>query len=430
MNELINKPIHTSDFKRNPTLESSQLMHETRQGGQRPSVQKIHAIDRGPLMSMTPRQNPHALQATPTSNPTMIQMKPVSDAIQMKCAECEEEESIQMRSDGRESFTGNQLASDNIEQQLSNAKGTGMALPSDAQADIGRKIGSDFSSVNIHTDSRSVRMNQELGSQAFTHGKDIYFNQGKYNPASSSGKRLLAHELTHVVQQSGAQPNAIQMMSAADALTVAQSLNRTYPNWLDVLPDCPCTFDEAMADPDVWEDSTSPFTSTYHPGADKDVRTKNGYQTIPDSSHGQQCTYDADGNLITSGPGAGTPDVWTPNTHFWNHQRVDVRTYNALGSNVYVRYWVPNNGNNCEENVGGGSNVALTSTTEANIVAIRDLLYGWTSEADLQNILSILSGVSSPTDMAAIRHDISPLLVSYLSDIGARTRVRVALSRI
>src|SRR5690606_10069691 len=55
--------------------------------------------------------------------------------------------------------------------------------------------------VNIHTDSQAVEMNKSLGAQAFTYGNDIYFNQGKYNPDSASGKHLLAHELTHTIQQ-------------------------------------------------------------------------------------------------------------------------------------------------------------------------------------------------------------------------------------
>jgi hypothetical protein len=61
----------------------------------------------------------------------------------------------------------------------------------------------DFSKVQIHTDNKSAQMNQELGVRAFTHGRDVYFGIGQYNPQSNEGKRLLAHELTHVVQQSG-----------------------------------------------------------------------------------------------------------------------------------------------------------------------------------------------------------------------------------
>jgi hypothetical protein len=66
------------------------------------------------------------------------------------------------------------------------------------------RFGNDFSSVRIHTGSNAVQMNKELHAQAFTHGSDLYFNEGKYNPGSNSGKQLLAHELTHVVQQTGA----------------------------------------------------------------------------------------------------------------------------------------------------------------------------------------------------------------------------------
>ena len=67
-------------------------------------------------------------------------------------------------------------------------------------------FGVDFGNVNIHTDSRAVQMNKDLNAQAFTHGNDIYFNEGKYDTTSTSGKHLLAHELTHTVQQ-GATPN-------------------------------------------------------------------------------------------------------------------------------------------------------------------------------------------------------------------------------
>ncbi|MEG7525069.1 MAG: DUF4157 domain-containing protein, partial [Chromatiales bacterium] len=49
--------------------------------------------------------------------------------------------------------------------------------------------------------SESASLNRAVGAQAFTHGKDIYFNSGKYNPETKTGKHLLAHELTHVVQQ-------------------------------------------------------------------------------------------------------------------------------------------------------------------------------------------------------------------------------------
>jgi hypothetical protein len=68
---------------------------------------------------------------------------------------------------------------------------------------LSNALGADFSGVKVHTGQNAVEMNRSLNARAFTHGNDIYFNKGEYNPESSEGKRLLAHELTHVVQQKG-----------------------------------------------------------------------------------------------------------------------------------------------------------------------------------------------------------------------------------
>ncbi|NTW69466.1 MAG: DUF4157 domain-containing protein [Chlorobiaceae bacterium] len=65
------------------------------------------------------------------------------------------------------------------------------------------RFGSQFSDVRIHADHDSAQLSHSLNAQAFTVGKDIYFNEGKYAPDSESGRHLLAHELTHTLQQSG-----------------------------------------------------------------------------------------------------------------------------------------------------------------------------------------------------------------------------------
>lgn len=85
------------------------------------------------------------------------------------------------------------------ENELSKGKGT--PLPPQVHNYMSAAFGTDFSHVRIHTDSDATRMNNELKANAFTYGSDIYFNEGKYRPDSAGGKRLLAHELTHVVQQ-------------------------------------------------------------------------------------------------------------------------------------------------------------------------------------------------------------------------------------
>lgn len=79
----------------------------------------------------------------------------------------------------------------------------GSPLPKETRAEMEGVFGTDFGNVRIHDDAQAARMNQGLNAKAFTHGSDIYFNQGAYRPFSRSGKHLLAHELTHVVQQQG-----------------------------------------------------------------------------------------------------------------------------------------------------------------------------------------------------------------------------------
>jgi outer membrane protein OmpA-like peptidoglycan-associated protein len=64
-------------------------------------------------------------------------------------------------------------------------------------------FGVDFGSVRVHTGAQANMLNHQLSARAFTTGQDIFFRQGEYNPGSSGGQELLAHELTHVVQQNG-----------------------------------------------------------------------------------------------------------------------------------------------------------------------------------------------------------------------------------
>lgn len=90
---------------------------------------------------------------------------------------------------------------------LHNTKGKGSMLPKDTLEEMNAKFRYDFKDVRIHDDADAHEMSQSLNAQAFTQGNDIYFNEGKYDPTSPEGKRLLAHELTHVIQQNGSVEN-------------------------------------------------------------------------------------------------------------------------------------------------------------------------------------------------------------------------------
>src|SRR6185503_16695411 len=96
-------------------------------------------------------------------------------------------------------------ASLKVSSKIERSSGKGNPLPQKTLYEMNSSFGADFSEVNVHDDSEAVNMNKELNAQAFTHGRDIYFNEGKYNPENREGKFLLAHELTHVVQQGGAE---------------------------------------------------------------------------------------------------------------------------------------------------------------------------------------------------------------------------------
>ena len=88
-----------------------------------------------------------------------------------------------------------------VESSLKSSKGGGTPMDGGTRKNMESAFGADFGGVRIHNDSNAKKMSNELGAQAFTHGNDIYFNEGKYNPESSAGAHLLAHELTHTVQQ-------------------------------------------------------------------------------------------------------------------------------------------------------------------------------------------------------------------------------------
>ncbi|MBS1596996.1 MAG: DUF4157 domain-containing protein [Bacteroidetes bacterium] len=137
--------------------------------------------------------------------------------LQRKCKSCDEEEKLQKKSDGSA-----QTASPHIESSLQSSKGSGSALPNDTRHEMESSFGTDFSGVRIHNDGIAADMNRDLHAQAFTHGSDIYFNAGNYDTDSNAGKHLLAHELTHVVQQNGSDIQK-QPQPANDYLKTNQS---------------------------------------------------------------------------------------------------------------------------------------------------------------------------------------------------------------
>jgi len=88
-----------------------------------------------------------------------------------------------------------------FEIRLSENKSGGISLPDNLKEEMEQKFGYRFNHVRIHADENAAALCEEINAQAFTNGNHIFFNKDKYDPGSASGKHLLAHELTHVVQQ-------------------------------------------------------------------------------------------------------------------------------------------------------------------------------------------------------------------------------------
>ena len=113
----------------------------------------------------------------------------------------EEEEELQAKA----TSDGISEVNPDIESHIQNMRGGGQPLPESARAYFEPRFGQDFSQVRVHSDAEAAESAREVNARAFTVGQDVVFGGGQYAPEIMEGQRLLAHELTHVVQQSGTQ---------------------------------------------------------------------------------------------------------------------------------------------------------------------------------------------------------------------------------
>jgi hypothetical protein len=95
-----------------------------------------------------------------------------------------------------------------VEGGIESTRGGGQSLDRGVQSEMGDALSADLSGVRVHANAHADVLNRSLQARAFTVGQDIYFRQGEYSPGSSTGRELLAHELTHVVQQT---PGTVQV---------------------------------------------------------------------------------------------------------------------------------------------------------------------------------------------------------------------------
>lgn len=162
------------------------------------------------------QKQPEPEPPKPVPSPPPVQLKETDasseEDVQLKEEEesTEEPEKVQLKSKMMGSGDDTNIAS-----QIASSRGSGSPMEDSVKSEMESGFGHDFSNVKIHTGSQAANLNKGLGAKAFTSGNDIYFNDGEYRPDTKDGKHLLAHELTHTVQQ-GATASGIQMKRDTD----------------------------------------------------------------------------------------------------------------------------------------------------------------------------------------------------------------------
>ena len=131
------------------------------------------------------------------------------DGIQRKCAHCEEEKKTY-----RKEMNSNETTADHgLESYISNLNNSGQLLPNEVRSFYEPKFGYDFSNVKVHTNPVAAKSAQSINALAYTSGNNIVFNSGQYSPATNAGRKLLAHELTHTIQQKRTDDKNIQRLT-------------------------------------------------------------------------------------------------------------------------------------------------------------------------------------------------------------------------
>jgi hypothetical protein len=151
-----------------------------------------------------------------------IQRQTEEEELQMKSApqvqrQVEEEEEIQTKVTGTQSTGLGPL-----EESINEARSVGQPLEETTRAALEPHFGYDFNEVRVHTGTEADRLSRQLGAEAFTTGKDIFFREGAYQPDSDSGRQLISHELTHVVQQ-GKGSSALERESASSNRIIGEA---------------------------------------------------------------------------------------------------------------------------------------------------------------------------------------------------------------
>ncbi|MEH2141732.1 eCIS core domain-containing protein [Nostoc sp.] len=181
---------------------AQQVMQRIAQPINRQSIQRV-ALPEGEELQMKPMANsirPLQRQEMPEDEEE-LQMKSLDSSTLQRQEVPEDEKELQMKPMVQRQ--AGMAATPDLQASINQARGGGQAMADNIRHPMEVAFGTDFSGVKVHTDGQSDQLNRSIQARAFTTGQDVFFGQGEYNPGSRGGQELLAHELTHVVQQNG-----------------------------------------------------------------------------------------------------------------------------------------------------------------------------------------------------------------------------------
>jgi hypothetical protein len=156
---------------------------------------------------------------------------------------------------------GRQVA-DNVEQRIGRKRGTGTPLPDAERSYFEPRFGHSFGDVTVHHDAEANSLADMLNAEAFTTGTDVFFSRGSYQPGTSEGRSLLAHELTHVVQQRGSRATAARMIQRESPAAGKKRLTATTDDAGVIERKGPEPFDLTMLK-DQPKELTQPITENF-----------------------------------------------------------------------------------------------------------------------------------------------------------------------
>jgi len=202
--------------KAKPVISSGKKPHGRTYEGQRANVQSVlHANRIQPKLKVGHPNDKYEQEADRVAEQVMRMPAPQSSSsasgslltnsakpsgIQRACAACaKDDELIQTKTSG--SIAPEVTSA--IGAGIQSLQGGGQSLSKSERGFFEPRIGADFSHVRVHNDAHAANIAQSINARAFTVGQHVVFGAGEYSPNTSTGKKLFAHELMHVVQQNG-----------------------------------------------------------------------------------------------------------------------------------------------------------------------------------------------------------------------------------